>query len=207
MPVRCHGDKESRYVGCVLDKYEHNGYDDSDFYAVCWDEEKGCVVEEEYDTTRCGGYGTASIDATPEVIRKAYRWYFKNARYNFDKKGGLNERRAKTVNKGSVVKVIRGSKVKKGTVGEVFWVGTTRNRYTYRDEDRVGIKVGEEKFFLPLGYVEVDGWEKFLVTGKKRKEFIQRMAMNELPAWAKGVFGVSDYKMRLGIKETLRRVV
>ena len=24
------------YEGCVLDWYEHNGYDDSDWYAICW---------------------------------------------------------------------------------------------------------------------------------------------------------------------------
>ena len=28
------------YEGCVLDWYEHNGYDDSDWYAICWNEEK-----------------------------------------------------------------------------------------------------------------------------------------------------------------------
>ena len=31
------------YEGCVLDWYEHNGYDDSDWYAICWNEEKQTI--------------------------------------------------------------------------------------------------------------------------------------------------------------------
>ena len=33
-----YGDNTPEYVGCVMDTYERNGYNDSDWYAVCWDE-------------------------------------------------------------------------------------------------------------------------------------------------------------------------
>ena len=66
-----YGKTDVQYEGCVLSTYERNGYHDSDFYAVCWDEEKQAVVDVEYDTTRAGGGGYANIDATPETIRKA----------------------------------------------------------------------------------------------------------------------------------------
>lgn len=54
-----YGQKSESYVGCTLDTYEHNGYHDSYFYAVCWDDENGKIVEIEYDTTASGGGGYA----------------------------------------------------------------------------------------------------------------------------------------------------
>lgn len=56
------------YEGCVLDWYEHNGYDDSDWYAICWNEEKQTIDKVLFDTTRCACSGRAEIDATPEVL-------------------------------------------------------------------------------------------------------------------------------------------
>lgn len=60
------------YEGCVLDWYEHNGYDDSDWYAICWNEEKQTIDKVLFNTTRCACSGRAEIDATPEVLRKVY---------------------------------------------------------------------------------------------------------------------------------------
>jgi len=54
-----YGNTEPEYVGCVLSTYELNGYNDSDWYAVCWDREQQKLVEVEYDTTRAGGGGRA----------------------------------------------------------------------------------------------------------------------------------------------------
>lgn len=59
------------FVGCVLDTYEVNGYDDSDWYAIVWDESTQSVHLEQYDTTRGVMYGSATVDATPDVIEKA----------------------------------------------------------------------------------------------------------------------------------------
>jgi hypothetical protein len=66
---------EESWTGCVLALGEHNYYDDSDFYALVWDEEKGNVHEVQYATTRGWTYhNTAKVDATPEVIEKATVW-------------------------------------------------------------------------------------------------------------------------------------
>jgi hypothetical protein len=54
----------AEYEGCVLRTYEKNGYEDFDWYAVCWDRSKKAVVDVKYDTTRAGGGGSAVIDAT-----------------------------------------------------------------------------------------------------------------------------------------------
>ena len=175
-----YGACEPAYVGCVLDTYEHNGYHDSDFYAVCWDENSQKIVEVEYDTTRCGGGGTATIDATDEVIQKVYRYYKRIGKARFD--SYTNEHEAKEFGRGDNVCVVRGRKVPVGTVGKVFWIGDAYNRFTYRSEKRVGIDVDGERIFLPADYVERADWQKHLVTGKERKRRIRNFAINSMPS-------------------------
>ena len=64
------GDPQSSYVGAVLETYERNGYDDSDFLAVVWDGEQ--VTTREYASTRGWTYhNAASVDATPQVREAA----------------------------------------------------------------------------------------------------------------------------------------
>ena len=174
-----YGDTGVQYVGCVIDTFERNGYQDSDFYAMCWDEEQGRVVTIEYDTTRCPAGGTAEIDATEDTIRKAYRYYKATAKALFDEIE--NERLAKKFSKGDEVVVVKGRKVAKGTVGKVFWIGDCYNRFTYRNELRVGIQVGEEKVFLPFEYVIKNNWESSMMTGKARKQAIRIAAINAMP--------------------------
>lgn len=60
-----------KFVGCVLGLGENNYYDDSDFYAIVWNEEKQMVENVYYDTTRAYSPYTANIDATEEVRAKA----------------------------------------------------------------------------------------------------------------------------------------
>lgn len=61
------------YVGRVLGTGERNGYDDSDFTATVWDDEKGDVAVFVYATTRYPTYHLyAHIDATAEVL-ETYR--------------------------------------------------------------------------------------------------------------------------------------
>ncbi|MEV5568163.1 hypothetical protein AB0L54_35715, partial [Streptomyces sp. NPDC052196] len=60
------------YVGAVLDTGEHNWHDDSDGYALVWDEESQSVKEVDTWTTRGWSYHDgASVDATRDVIAKA----------------------------------------------------------------------------------------------------------------------------------------
>lgn len=174
-----YGKSSPEYVGCVLDTYEHNTYHDSDWYAVCWDEEKQEVVHVNYDTTRCGGGGTATIDITEENLRKVYRHYKQDARNRFDTVG--NPAAAKQVRKGDTVRVVKGRKVKKGTEGTVAWIGSVYNKFSYCVEERVGIDIGDQRVFVPMDYVEVVGWEQRLVRGKERKEKIRIAAVNRLP--------------------------
>ena len=181
-----YGKSSPEYVGGVMDTYEHNGRDDSDWYAVCWDEEQQKVVHVNYDTTRCGGGGRADIDITEENLLKVYRYYKQDARKWFDTVG--NPESAKQVRKGDTVRVVKGRKVKKGTEGTVAWIGSVYNKFSYCVEERVGIDIGDQRVFVPMDYVEVVGWEQRLVRGKERKQKIRNAAVNSLPVQWRHLF-------------------
>ena len=181
-----YGKPDIQYQGCVLDTYEHNGAWDSDWYALCWDREKRKIVEVEYDTTRCGGSGKAEIDATEEVLREAYRYFYQTERERFDKV--WNAKQAKEYEKGDEVIVIKGRKIPKGTVGKVFWKGQSFNPYSRQYEERVGIEIDGERKFLSAEYVENANWERRLLRGKARKRRIRQFAMNLIPAHFRHVF-------------------
>lgn len=102
------------FHGCVISKREMNGYDDSDFYALVWNEEKNAPEEIQYATTRGWTYANgASVDATPEVLAKyaAYRLARAVECAREDAKNDCAEPMA-----GKVCMVVKGRKLKKGTV-------------------------------------------------------------------------------------------
>ena len=68
---------EEYFVGCVLSLHENNHYDDSDFYAVVWNEETQALENNYYDSTRYASNQYATIDATPEVRAKAEAYKLK----------------------------------------------------------------------------------------------------------------------------------
>ena len=131
------------YVGRVLETYEENGYHDSDFYAVVWDDETNSLIHKQFATTRfySNGYG-AKIDATPEIIEKATA----ERKTRFLKSAiEKDEETAKTVAKGKMVEINRGRK-NRGIIGEVFWVGSPDKFSYYAKEHRsVGIKLDDER--------------------------------------------------------------
>lgn len=119
---------DTSYEGCVLDMTERNGYDDSDFYAVVWDEAEGCVKSIMYATTRGPTYSNgANIDATDEVKAKAAAWY----------RAQLIEREERKIRAelaaahvGALVRVVRGRKVPKGFEGRVLSLAKVVNPFT-----------------------------------------------------------------------------
>jgi len=131
------------YVGRVLETYEENGYNDSDFYAIVWDDETNSLIHKQFATTRfySNGYG-AKIDATPEIIEKATA----ERKTRFLKSAiEADEETAKTVAKGKMVEINRGRK-NRGIIGEVFWVGNPDKFSYYAKEHRsVGIKLDDER--------------------------------------------------------------
>jgi hypothetical protein len=60
---------------CIRD-YERNGYDDSDFHMIVWNEEKGVTEDICFASTRGWSYPCygSYVDATPEVLAKYEAW-------------------------------------------------------------------------------------------------------------------------------------
>lgn len=129
------------YVGAVIATRERNFYDDSDFYAIIWNEEKQRLEHCEYDTTRFAGGGTATVDCTPANLAKAYAWAYRETRKRV---WAAWIDSLKTPCKGDMVRVTAGKKVSIGTMGKLFFIGEKRT-FGHTDTQAVGLALSEEK--------------------------------------------------------------
>jgi len=120
------GDSAPAYVGAVLETRERNYYDDSDFYAIVWDDEEGKLTNVEYATTRFWSDGSATVDATDEVKAKAEKWA---AEAMFEPVKSYFRNEASRIVKGSRVKVVKGRKAPVGTEGVVFYMSEKKYGY------------------------------------------------------------------------------
>lgn len=144
------------YGGRVLETYERNGYDDSDFCALVWDDETATVRTVTYASTRGWTYHNgATVDATPDVIMASRHW----AAERWQAEMIRREESARTQpTKGREVRSLttRGKNV--GVMGVVMWHGPDQYRSSkWQTLYRVGIKVsGEEKLrYLDASRVKV----------------------------------------------------
>lgn len=135
--------------GICIEDYERNGYDDSDFYMIIWNEATNSPEHYCFASTRGWTYPAygSKPDATPEVMEKYLAWK--------DRMAQLARRRAeeeelKTPRRGKEIKVVRGRKVPIGTTGRIFWIGS--NAYGVS----VGIQTTSgERHFTSIKNVEV----------------------------------------------------
>ena len=182
------------YKGAVIESREMNGYDDSDFYVLAWDEESEKLVRYEYATTRYGGGGTAQVDATPEAVQKANAWaYEKLKRQMFNEyKGELT-----VAEKGDIVKIAKG-KTGKGLTGKLFWIGEKKtyggySRWSQNVVQKVGVALDDEKnekgqyknvVWTYYGNLEVDvaASKKFSISEVKR--MLRVLKKHGVGAWA-----------------------
>lgn len=105
--------QKKSYVNATFMVGEHNGYDDSDFYAVVWDANKNALIEVVYASTRFAGGGYADIDAD-EVHKDLAElwlstWAFRRMKIEYEEDSKLPKA-------GRAVRVVSGRKVKIGTV-------------------------------------------------------------------------------------------
>lgn len=156
---------EISYEGKVLETRERNGYDDSDFYALVWDDDTNSVKSVDYATTRGWTYlNSASVDATDDVKAKAAAYYSARALEALKDKAAADARKPAV---GKSVKVVKGRKVPKGTEGVVFWVGPGKaySYYAakYGTPDRVGFRTADgASFFTAASNLEVTDPEDWL---------------------------------------------
>ena len=120
-----------------------NYHDDYDLYAVVWAGDR--LKHVTYTTTRGGGTDDnyVVLDATPEVVDAVTAWQTTinlgdiRAREISDLAHAIGD--FATPGQGKRVRVVRGRKVKVGTVGEVFWTGPGFARYG-STSTRIGIR-------------------------------------------------------------------
>jgi hypothetical protein len=113
------------HVGLCVKEYERNGYNDSDFYMVVWNEELGKPESIEFASTRGWSYPCmgSRVDASPEVLAKYSAWEAEEARKY--REARMAEEAARPA-RGKMLKVVKGRKVPKGTTGECIWIGDGR---------------------------------------------------------------------------------
>jgi len=158
-------DMVASYKGRVLAKREKNYPDDSDFYAIVWDDATNTFKMITYMTTRFGGTddNEAVVDATETTMKKAARYLEKILveRWNF-----ANELDAKRPEVGKDVEVTAGRK-HKGKWGRVTWMGQSNFN---RGESTARIDAGGgDTFFVPAWYLMARDWKSYLSDEKKGK--------------------------------------
>ena len=133
------------YYGSVLAITENNGYNDSDFFAIVWDEEDQSVKSISDGTTRFAAPAKYhKADASPEVRAKADNW-LRTVHLPPLAKQSLIKQRTSLANLqfGEQVAIVKGRKYPVGTKGEVF--GVYDNQF-YRDYSRKGWAIQIKRF-------------------------------------------------------------
>lgn len=115
---------EEIYQGCVVSDWEHNMPDDSEFYALVWDEPTQRLTTYMWKYTGLGGsdYNSCHPDITPENLAKAIAW----AEPTIRKLIGDYNPTVHIWKPGRRVRVKSGRKVPIGTEGSVLWEGECR---------------------------------------------------------------------------------
>lgn len=132
---------QQNLMGRVVDHWEYNGYDDSDFYVI-FVNDAGEYVSMEYNSTRYAGgswlnFKDESLWASAEDVQKYEDWSQKVTNLNRLKNGNFKI--------GDLVKVVKGRK-SVGKTGPVVKVFTWRpySRPSYRDVTYIVFEDGEK---------------------------------------------------------------
>ena len=147
--------------GLVLGRFERNGYDDSDFYAIVWDPATSAPKSIEYATTRAWTYPcSATVDATPEV-QAAYAAHCERVRIEEEARRAARQAADPTVGKDVIITAGRGPRGWSGPwIGQearIYWRGANAFRTYYRN----GYNRPESEHNQRLGLEFLDGRRAF----------------------------------------------
>ena len=138
------------------------------FFVSVWDAVAGRVEDKcygnnefGYSSSRANVAPNVTIDATPDVVAAANAWLRARAEATVrsEREADINlaVARAKAVQIGREVEVVRGRKVPKGVVGDVFWMGDSEWAV------RVGIRTADGTvYWTAASNVEVTQPDEFL---------------------------------------------
>jgi hypothetical protein len=147
------------WTSCVVATGERNGYHDSDFYAIVWDDETQLPKTIEYATTRSWTYHNhASVDASPEIMAKynAHKALLR-AKYEALKAEQAAQQAIEDAKKPAVGKEVRSLTIRgknKGVIGLVRRIQP--GSYPNRNEVAVIEVAGESSYrYIDVTRVEV----------------------------------------------------
>lgn len=151
------GDRQVKYVGATLYRGEHNGYHDSDFYALVWDEDTQAVIKVSIGSTSYWSYHDgATVDATDDVKVKAARYLLCEAVARHQE---LAVQEASVPAVGDRVRSLTTRGKAKGAVGEIVWSGDDQyrsSRHLVKQPQRFAILTdGGEKVYVNDDRVEL----------------------------------------------------
>lgn len=158
------------HVGLCISDRERNGYDDSDFFMLVWDQEAGKPEEIMFATTRGWSYPSygSQPDATPEVRALYDAWHVKQIEADRLRRA---EREAAVPRKDRRVvvttAVTRGkNKVEAGVTGTVFWFGADSfdrsDRYRTPMQSAIISQIGDPSRGMRVGVLLDDGRKVFI---------------------------------------------
>jgi hypothetical protein len=173
------------YKGATLAEYEINGYDDSDWIAIVWDESTQSVQSIEYRSTR-GACGAAnfSIDGTPEAYTKAFEYGIK---LEIAAEISKATEYAALVGKGKRVtfKGNRRKGISNGNMGEVFWAEAVQRvgDYNGRKDLKIGVVLGcgSRVFATVTDTVKVSHPSSYIPTAEKIEDVVRAAYANIVP--------------------------
>lgn len=163
----------------MLGQYEHNGYDDSDFYGIIYRPDRHTVTCEEIGSTRYAGrhfpgwVGCDYVRATPAIEQRALPLLVLRilAILTATEHNKVLEPEPRNLTHGLRVRVTadsspraRKNHYKAGMAGEVFWFGQFGTFYAkgYKKPGRHNTSVGivmdgkGDKVFVPLDKLRLD---------------------------------------------------
>ena len=178
------------YKNCVIGETEHYWLDGMlEVNANVYDSERNKII-----SVQVGYYGSDGanlcacnwdVDVDTENLRKAYSSERSNAIIACAKS---IEAKRYAIEKGAICEVVKGRKVKKGTIITVFWSGEkptySAQRYSWIHDTELiagGYTESGEKVFIKAEYLKRLNPYK-MPNRKERKKYIQRYILDVLKA-------------------------
>lgn len=174
------------YEGAVIGTTEQYHYDGMlDEYAIVWDMEKHTLDMVQFGYYGADGYNfyeaSCEVDLTTEVARDIIRTLKREAIFAYCS-SVIKEKNA--IESGRMAEVIKGRKVQKGTILNIFWVG---ERPTYQSKMYSFINETE----MIAGGYDSDGNKVWI-----KAEYLKNLTPIKSPSAAERRKFIDDYVLR-----------
>lgn len=190
------------YIGAVIGERSHMWMDGmEDVFAIVYDSDSNSIKEIQTGYYAITGQNqmemSMDVDLDTDNARAVVRFLKNEANFSFASSVAAEK---KAIKKGRKVEVIKGRKVKKGTILEVFWVG---ERPTYMSRQYSWINETEKvagcydkdgnKVWIKVEYLK-NITEIKSPSAKERKKYIKHYVESYFPKYY-GIYGLTKIAM------------